>query len=47
MPTPKGRGACFLNGSLQYLHLGADSTTSINGGRRDECIGRIGLGFSF
>lgn len=41
------RGEWLLNGSLQYLHLGAASTRNVNGGDRDECIAKLGLAFVY
>ncbi len=42
-----GCGLWFLNASVQYLHLAADSVVQINGGDRDVCIGKIGLSFVY
>lgn len=37
----------FLNGSVQYLHLAADSVQQINGGDNDVCIGKAGISFIY
>ncbi|MEI8382958.1 MAG: hypothetical protein WCJ09_22750 [Planctomycetota bacterium] len=35
IPVPEAYGKWFLNTSLQYLHLSADSTIAANAGVRD------------
>jgi hypothetical protein len=44
LPARAGRGQWFLNGSLQYLHLAADSVRVISD-EDDICIGKIGVSF--
>lgn len=42
-----GCGQWFLNTSVQYLHLAADSVLAINDGDDDVCIGKLGLSFVY
>jgi hypothetical protein len=42
-----GCGQWFLNTSLQYVHLVADSVRAASGGERDVWIGKVGLSFVF
>lgn len=47
LPVPERFGLWFLNTSVQYLHLTADSVQAANFGTRDVCIGKIGLSFVY
>jgi hypothetical protein len=47
LPLPSGCGEWFLNTSVQYLHLAADSVAAVNDGDRDVCNGKIGLSFVY
>lgn len=47
LPVSDRFGQWFLNTSLQYLHLGADSVLAINGGDQDEFIGKLGVSFVY
>lgn len=47
LPVPEGYGQWFINTSVQYLHLAADSVQVAGEGRNDVCIGKIGLSFVF
>jgi hypothetical protein len=47
LPVPDGYGQWFLNTSVQYLHLAADSVRAISGGDNDVWIGKIGISFVF
>ncbi len=47
LPVLDKCGQWYLNGSIQYLHLAAQSVVAINGGDRDVCIGKLGLAFVF
>ncbi len=40
-------GQWFLNTSVQYLHLAADSVVAVAGGENDVCIGKAGISFVF
>ena len=42
-----GNGKWYLSGSVNYLHLFADSLEFANYGDQDEIIGSIGIGFSY
>ncbi|MFO1045504.1 MAG: hypothetical protein U0941_27300 [Planctomycetaceae bacterium] len=47
IPVPEAYGKWFLNTSVQYLHLAADSTIAASDGVQDLCIGKIGLSFVY
>jgi len=47
LPVPEGYGQWFLNTSVQYLHLAADSVQVANEGRNDACVGKIGVSFVY
>jgi hypothetical protein len=42
-----GHGQWFLNTTVQYLHLVADSVRAINPGDDDVCIGKLGISFVY
>jgi hypothetical protein len=44
---PSCRGQWFVNTSVQYLHLAADSVRTVSGGDTDVCIGKLGVSFVF
>jgi hypothetical protein len=46
LPLPRKCGQWFLNTTVQYLHLAADSTQQ-TAGRDDACVGKIGLSFVY
>lgn len=47
LPIPRKYGDWYLNGSLTYLQLVADSVQEGNRGDSEELIGTIGIGVSF
>jgi hypothetical protein len=47
LPSPLKRGQWFLNTSVQYLHLAADSVRAISGGDNDVWVGKIGMSFVY
>jgi hypothetical protein len=47
LPVPERFGLWFLNTSVQYLHLSADSVQAANNNDNDVCIGKIGLSFVY
>lgn len=47
IPVPDQYGKWFLNTSIQYLHLVADSVQAVGEGHNDVAIGKIGLSFIF
>lgn len=47
IPVPEQYGKWFLNASVQYLHLAADSVQVAGEGRDDVAIGKIGLSFIY
>jgi hypothetical protein len=47
LPAPDRCGEWFLNVSVQYLHLFADSVVAINNGGRDVFLGKVGVGCRF
>jgi hypothetical protein len=47
LPMPERCGKWFLNASVQYLHLSADSVRAASSGDSDLCIGKIGLSFVY
>lgn len=47
LPALTNRGQWFLNASVQYLHLAADSVQAAGDGRNDVGIGKIGLSFVY
>jgi hypothetical protein len=47
LPVPEKFGHWYLNGSVTYLHLLADSAEAGNGGDESEILGQIGIGVSF
>jgi hypothetical protein len=47
LTTGARSGQWFLNTSVQYLHLAADSVRAVNGGGSDECVGKIGVSFVY
>lgn len=47
LPSRWDRGQWFLNLSVQYLHLAADSTRLLNDGDSDVGIGKVGLSFLY
>ena len=47
LPTKSERVKWFLNTSVQYLHLAADSTRAVNDDKSDVGIGKIGLSFVY
>jgi hypothetical protein len=42
-----GRCQRFVNTSVQYLHLAADSVRAVNNGDADICIGKLGISFVY
>lgn len=47
LPVPERFGQWFLNGSVQYLHLVADSVQMAARGNTDAAVGKIGLSFVY
>lgn len=47
LPVPAACGQWFLNTSVQYLRLTADSTQVAGEGHDNVCIGKIGLSFVY
>jgi hypothetical protein len=47
LPTKSDRVKWFLNTSVQYLHLAADSTRAVNDDKSDVAISKIGLSFVY
>ncbi|MBC8116083.1 MAG: hypothetical protein H7062_16975 [Candidatus Saccharimonas sp.] len=47
LPVPDGYGQWFLNTSVQYLHLAADSVQTVGNDDNDVCIGKIGMSFVY
>lgn len=47
LPVPEAYGKWFVNTSVQYLHLAADSVQMAGEGRNDVCIAKVGVSFVY